>query len=189
MGPLLYTGRDMKTSHRGCASAGDWAALMHPSARPWITFEVPAAAFFSLRLYSAHRFFVAVMIRFRPAALIRRFFGAGAGFRHASAFFISAQRFRCAAAIRLRAGRTPSSAFSELLPQSPPQQIFALAGRDQPSCAAAIRPSSLQAQTASLLTQLMQLRSPPLEKELNLRGFRHRSSSGRSLSSVVHPCD
>jgi len=43
------------------------------------------------------------MIRFRPAALILRFFGAGAGFGTASAFFISAQRFRCAAAIRFRA--------------------------------------------------------------------------------------
>jgi hypothetical protein len=53
-------------------------------------------------LYFAHRFFVAAMIRLRPAALIRRFFGAGAGFDVAYDFFISAQRFRCASAIRRR---------------------------------------------------------------------------------------
>jgi len=54
-----------------------------------------AAAF--LARTSAHRFFVASMIRFRPAALNRRFFaGAGASL----AFFNSAHRFRCAAAIR-----------------------------------------------------------------------------------------
>jgi hypothetical protein len=50
-----------------------------------------------LALISTHRFFVASMIRFRPAALNRRFLaGAGAS----SAFLNSAHRFRCAAAIR-----------------------------------------------------------------------------------------
>ncbi len=43
-GPLLYTGRDMKTSHRGMRiSEDDWAALMHHLNTTLDHFEVPAA--------------------------------------------------------------------------------------------------------------------------------------------------
>jgi hypothetical protein len=60
-----------------------------------------AAAFFAL--YSAQRFLVASIMRFRPAALSRRFLGAGTAFAGFACFpFIAAQRFRCASAIRAR---------------------------------------------------------------------------------------
>ena len=57
-------------------------------------------------------------MRLRPAALILRFFGAGAGFGTASAFFISAQRFRCAAAIRFRAAALIVRFFGVAAPES-----------------------------------------------------------------------
>ena len=58
------------------------------------------AAFFAL--YSAQRFFVASMMRFRPAALSFRFLVAGFADGASLTFFAAAYLLRCASAIRAR---------------------------------------------------------------------------------------
>ena len=101
--PRAYDRRSQRSSSTS-------AAWLERSSIGWLLFggAVPAqfstgAAYFAIPAffarYSAHRFFVAATIRFRPAALILRLLVGAAAF---AAAFVSAQRFRCAAAILRR---------------------------------------------------------------------------------------